>query len=80
MEFPAEWVAGGGALSLLAFAAFLAWRLVRLLNAQIDRDHDLHASHDACQRRLGIVVGIAIEHGWDFPPDFWDRSGEPASR
>lgn len=72
LTFPAEWAAGGTAFTLLGFAAFLTWRLIRLLNAQIDRDASLHAANDRCQHRLSILVRIAIEHGWEFPEGFWE--------
>jgi len=71
VQFPAQWIAGGSAVALLSCAGVLTWRLFRLLNAQLDRDRNLHIANTRCEHRLSILVQVAQEHGWQIPAEFW---------
>lgn len=32
--------------------------------------------HRTCQRQLAMLVMIATQNGWQFPPDFWVEAPE----
>lgn len=78
MQFPTQWVAGGGALGLMVFASFVGIRLLRLLNAQLghvqDGDEAVRAENTElkralgrCQGRLVTLVQLLITHDVPVP-------------
>jgi hypothetical protein len=69
---------GSGIIALFSAVSFLGFRLLHVLNKQMDRDDVLRNMNERCERRLSIIVGVAHKHGWVFPPEFWEDENDHA--
>lgn len=76
MEFPTQWVAGGGFVALLSFGLYLLIHLVRLLG---DQEASLRAdivaaklAFELCERRTQILVEAVQRSGIPIPPEYWE--------